>query len=349
MPNKFIKISLITISLFLFFVFGFGKVGAQMRSMDLNEIKDSAEIIITPASPGADENVFVKLESFSFDLNSSEIILALDGAIKSKGIGKKSFYFKTGKIGSVSLIKAIIKTKDGRTIEKSLVVRPAGVDLLWEAKTYAPPFYKGKALYGHQSFITVIAMPDMIGANGVRIKPENMTYKWTKDSKVLGDVSGYGKNSFSFSKSVISHSPEIKVEVMSPDKKIKATGRITLDSVEPKILIYENNPLYGIIYEKAIVGDFNLDGNEITLASAPYFFSLEDANNGKIQYNWNMNGKKINSKDEEKQKTFRNTEGKKGSAAISLDLQNDAKVLQGARTNILLKFEGGESNKNVSF
>ena len=347
MTNKFTKLFLIVLSFFL--IFSFNKTDAQMRSIDLNEIKNSLEITITPASPGANKDVFVKLESFSFDLNSSEIILALDGVIKSKGIGKKSFSFKTGKIGSVSLIKAIIKTKDGRNIEKSLVVRPAGVDILWEANSYTPPFYKGKALYSYQSFITVIALPDMIDANGVKMKPENMTYKWTKDSKVLGDVSGYGKNSFTFSKSVISHSPEIKVEVMSPDKKIKASGEITLGAIEPKTLFYENNPLYGIIYEKAIIGDFKLNGNEITLAPVPYFFSIEDADNDKIQYNWNMNGKNINSKDGEKQKTFRNTEGKKGSAAISLDLQNDSKVLQGARTNVLLKFEGGESDKDVSF
>lgn len=347
MSNKFIKFFIITFSFLLFFVFN--KTDAQIKSMNMNEIKDSAEIIITPSSPGSNENVFVKIESFSFDLNSSEIIWALDGVIKKKGLGNKSFSFQTGKIGSVSLIKAVVKTKDGKIVEKSLVIRPAGVDILWEAKSYTPPFYKGKTLYSYQSYITVIAAPDMVDANGVKMKQESLMYKWMMDGKVLGDVSGYGKNNFTFSKSVISHSPEIKVEVMSPDKKIKASGIIILDSIEPKTVIYENNPLYGIIYEKAIVGDFKLNGNEITLASTPYFFSSEDVSGDKIQYNWNMNGKKINSKDGEKQKTFRNNEGKKGSSAISLDLRNNAKVLQSARTSVLLKFEGGQSNKNVSF
>lgn len=352
MPNKFIKLFLVSLSLFLIFVFN--EAGAQLKSPNPNDIKDSAEIIITPASPGANENVFVKIESFSFDLNSSEIIWALDGAIKSKGLGKKSFSFQTGKIGSVSLIKAVIKTKEGRTIEKSLVVRPAGVDILWEANSYAPPFYKGKALYSYQSFITVIAVPNIINSSGAKINPGNLTYKWTKNSKVLGDVSGYGKNKFSFSKTVLSSPAEIEVEVMSSDKKIKASGSITLEPTEPKILIYENNPLYGIIYERAVDGEYKLDGSEITLIATPYFFSREDTSGEKIKYNWNMNGRRINDKQDARQATFRNAEGGKGSTRISVDLQNEnsGKELQSARTDVLLNFEGGEGsgdNKTVSF
>lgn len=349
MQNKFIKISLIALSLFL--IFSFNKAGAQLKSASVNDIKDSAEIILTPAFPSPNENVFVKIESFSFDLNSAEIIWALDGAIKEKGLGKKFFSFKTGNVGSVSFIKAVIKTKEGKTVEKTLVIRPAGVDILWEANSYTPPFYKGKALYGYQSLITVIAVPNIINSEGAKINPDNLMYKWTKNSKVLGDVSGYGKNKFSFSKSILSDPSEIEVEVMSPDKKIKASGSIALEPVESKTIMYENNPLYGIIYERAVDGEYKLDGSEITLIATPYFFSREDTSGEKIKYNWNMNGRKIDGKQGERQATFRNAEGGKGSARISVDLQNEngGKELQSARTDVLLNFEGGGGNKTVSF
>lgn len=349
MQNKFTKLFLVSFSLFL--IFTFNKAGAQLKSANVNDIKDSAEIITTPSSPSPNENVSVRLESFSFDLNSSEIIWALDGAIKEKGLGKKFFSFKTGGVGSVSFIKAIIKTKEGKTIEKTLVIRPAGVDLLWEADSYTPPFYKGKALYGYQSLITVIAAPNIINSEGVKINPDNLTYKWTKNSKVLGDVSGYGKNKFSFSKSILSDPSEIEVEVMSSDKKIKASGSIVLEPVEPKTIMYENSPLHGIIYDKAIAGEYKLSGNEITLVAIPYFFSKEDAGGQKIKYNWSMNGRSINDKQNERQVTFRNAEGAKGSARISVELRNEnnSKELQSARTDALLNFEGGGGNKTVSF
>ena len=346
MPNKLEKIFIIALSLFLIFAF---KAHGQIPSAAQNDIANSAEIKTVPPLPSANENVYAEVESFSFDLNSSEIIWALDGVIKDKGVGKKSFLFKTGDIGSVSLIKAIIKTKDGKTIEKTLVVRPAGVDLVWEADSYVPPFYKGKALYGYQGLITVIAVPNIIGSNGVKINPNNLTYKWIKDSKVLGGVSGYGKNKFSFSQSVLSHSPEIEVEVMSSDKKIKASGSIVLEPIEPKVVIYENNPLYGIIYEKALEGEFKLNGSEITLTAMPYFFSKDDAGGQKIKYDWNMNGRNINSNQNAKQTTFRNAQNTKGSTRISVDLQNDNRELQSARTDVLLNFGGAGDNKTVSF
>lgn len=347
MLNKIKIISAIALSLFLIFTL---KAHGQLQSATLSDITDSAEITTIPASPGANENVSVKIESFSFDLNSSEIIWAVNGAIKDKGFGKKNFSFKTGSVGSISLIKAVIKTKEGKTVEKTLVVRPAGVDILWEADSYTPPFYKGKALYGYQSLVTVIALPNMANSSGTKINPDNLIYKWTKDGKVLGGVSGYGKSKFSFSRSILSRPDEIEVEVMSSDKKIKASGSITLEPIEPKTVIYENNPLYGIIYEKAISGEFKLNGNEITLITTPYFFGKNDVG-GRIKYDWRMNGRSINNKPDARQATFRNTEGAKGSTKISVDLQNEGKELQSAGTNIMLNFEGdeGENAKTLSF
>lgn len=343
------NISAITISLFL--IFAFKETAAQINTATQNNIANSAEIKVVPASPGPNQNVSVRIESFSFDLNSSEIIWAVDGVIKNKSVGKKDFSLKTGGIGTVSLIKAIIKTKDGRTIEKTLVIRPAGVDILWEANSYTPPFYKGKALYGYQNLITVIALPNIINSKGARISPDDLVYKWTKNGKVLGGVSGYGKNKFSFSKSILSRPDEIELEVMSFDKKIKASGSITLEPIEPKVIIYENNPLYGIIYEKALVGEYKLSGNEISLITTPYFFSKGDIKGGQIKHNWSMNGQNINNKKDPMQATFRNTKDTRGSTKISISLQNEnnGRELQSARTDVLLNFEGGEGNKTVSF
>lgn len=346
MSNKFNTITLIALLLFLI---SSSKVHGQVKTATMSNIGDSVDITTIPASPGANEDVSIKIESFSFDLNSSEIIWAVDGIIKDKGIGKKIFFLKTGKIGSVSLVKIIIKTREGKSMEKSVVIRPVGVDLLWQASSYTPPLYRGKALYSYQSRITVIALPEVTNSVGAKINPSNLIYKWTKDGKVLGEVSGYGKNKFSFSKSILSDSPEIEVEVMSLDKAIRASGRITLDPIEPKVIIYENNPLYGIIYEKAAVNEFKLDGSEITFIAAPYFFSEEETSSQKIKYDWSMNGRSINNKQDERQTTFRNAGGSRGSTRISVDLQNEERELQSARTGVLLNFEGGGNNKTVNF
>lgn len=347
MSNKLNKIIILSLAFFLIFAL---EARGQARAAAMTDaIADSVDITTAPEFPGANQDVSVRIESFSFDLNSSEIIWALNGIIKDKGVGKKDFYFKTGEIGTASLIKILIKTKTGKNIEKSLIVRPAGVDILWQADSYAPPFYRGKALYSYQSLITVIALPDLANSSGAKINPENLIYKWTKDGKVLGEISGYGKNKFSFQRLILSSPTEIEVEVMSSDKNIKASGSISLEPVEPKAILYENNPLYGIIYERAAVNEFKMNGNEITLSAVPYFFGLEELNGGKIKYNWNMNGQNISGKENGRKITFRNADGGKGSAEISVDLQNDAKELQSAMTNVLLNFDRGGSNKTVNF
>ena len=348
MTNKTILFFAILIT-FLLPTMPVNEARGQLKAAGTIDINDSIDITTIPAFPKANEDVLVRIENFSYDLNSSEIIWALDGVIKEKSVGKKNFSFKTGKIGSVSLVKILVKTKDGKNMEKSLVIRPAGVDMFWQANSYTPPLYKGKALYSYQSQITVIAIPNIVNSAGAKINPSSLIYKWTKDSKVLGEVSGYGKNYFSFTKSMLSSSPEIEVEVMSSDKKIKASGNIVLDPTEPKVLMYENNPLYGIIYEKAVVDDFVMEGNEITLLAVPYFFGTGETNAQKIKYDWSMNGQNINNKQSDRQATFRNTNGSRGSARISVDLQNDVKELQSAGTSALLNFEGNESKKSFTF
>lgn len=347
MANKFNKIIIISLAFFLVFAL---EARGQIKMPSMSNVSESVDIKTLPELPSANQDVSVRIESYSFDLNSSEIIWALNGVIKDKGVGKKDFDFKTGAIGTPSLIKILIKTKDGKNIEKSLIIRPSGVDIIWQADSFVPPFYKGKALYSYQSRITVIALPEFTNSTGVKINPENLIYKWSKDGTVLGGVSGYGKNKFSFTKLLISSPPEIEVEVSSADRETRASGRIMIEPVESKAVLYENNPLYGIIYEKAVVNDFKMGGSEITLAVAPYFFGLEELNGGKVKYNWSMNGQNITDKQDLRGVTFRNADGGSGSTRVSVYLQNETKELQSAGTDALLNFEvGGVDDKTVNF
>lgn len=347
MVNKFNKIIIISLAFFLVFSL---EARGQVKMPLMSNISESVDIKTLPELPSANQDVSVRIESYSFDLNSSEIIWALNGVIKDKGVGKKDFDFKTGAIGTPSLIKILIKTKDGKNIEKSLLIRPAGVDIIWQANSFVPPFYKGKALYSYQSRITVVALPEFTNSTGVKINPENLIYKWSKDGTVLGGISGYGKNKFSFTKLLISNPQEIEVEVSSADKNIRASGKIVIEPVEAKAVLYENNPLYGIIYEKAVANNFKMGGSEITLSVAPYFFGLEELNSGKVKYNWSMNGQNITDKQDSRGITFRNENSESGSTKVSVYLQNETKELQSARTDALLNFEaGGVDDKTVNF
>ena len=85
----------------------------------MNEIKNSFEIIITPASPGANKDVFVKLESFSLLLKRfpKRLIVGddltvtnskrLDKAIKMKAIN--AIIVKPNQCGSLIEVKRVVE------------------------------------------------------------------------------------------------------------------------------------------------------------------------------------------------------------------------------------------------
>src|SRR3989344_2819964 len=81
------------------------------------------------------------------------------------------------------------------------------VDILWQGEVYTPPFYQGKTFWSKQSRIPLVAIPQSLG------NPANLTYKWTKNGTVLGNVNGVGKNSIYFVDSILSKGKTIEVEI----------------------------------------------------------------------------------------------------------------------------------------
>ncbi|MEX2013877.1 MAG: hypothetical protein WD896_00800, partial [Parcubacteria group bacterium] len=143
------------------------------------------------------------------------------------------------------------------------------VDILWQAETYTPPFYKGKSLWSNESKITLLAIPSGAGTGN----PANLTYRWTKNGTVLGNINGVGKNTIAFTDSIISRPQTIQVDIISAEQGKIASASLTLASSPPSLAIYENNPLYGFMFHKEVGGVYELQGEEVTFTAFPFFFS----------------------------------------------------------------------------
>ena len=222
------------------------------------------------------------------DLNNSEITWSLDNKIVLKGVGEKVLRFKTGPIGSNNKIGVVIKTQDGNIIYKDKEIRPADVDMLWEAYTYTPPFYKGKALNSTNSVIKIVAIPHLINSDGARISPQNLIYEWKIRDELYEDLSGVGKNTYAFQTDIIPTKETMGVGVKSVDGLSSASGQVTLISSEPKIVVYESNPLLGILFNTAFKNTI-LSENETILSAYPFFFSTK--NSSGVDYSWRVNEK----------------------------------------------------------
>lgn len=302
-------------------------------------------LTINPENPSPEESVTASVQSYSTDLNAADISWFINSSLIRRGTGLKTITFQTGKAGSESVVSVVIQSSEGFVLESELVVRPARVSLVWEADTYTPPFYKGKALYGHQSTLHVTALPDFVTQNGTRRDPSRLVYRWKQNGSVMSEASGFGKQTFSFEGTVITRPFTVDVEVTDPNSTLKGVASLRIASSEPKLLMYEDSPLYGIRFSKALSGIFNLDKEEATLGAVPYFFSVESPE--ALDYTWIMNSRELGSKNSAV--TFRNETGESGVSNLSVKAENKLKFLQFGSQNTSIQFEAFENSTDSIF
>src|SRR3989338_817458 len=296
---------------------------------------------LAPAFPGPNENVYVRIDPAGTDLSRADINWFVDGELIKRGVGLTSFSFTTKNLGESSTIITLVKMETGQVLQQSITIRPATVRLLWEASSYVPPFYKGKALYPYQGIVRVIALPLVLDSAGRTIDPENLVYKWIENYKVDLDSSGYGKDVFGFNGDVIIRPTTVRVEVSTLDKNTAVAGEITVTPIEPHITFYENHPLYGQLWNKAIGQSVSLTENEIQIAAVPYFFGVHDKNNPTLTYSWNLNNQPVSAGTQRSILTLRQPENVGGgTASLGLEVSNTAlsSIYQSARINTTVNF-----------
>jgi len=335
-------------ALFIFTIFYFcifilpEKITAQVLGGDQVDQIISMEVI--PNTPSANEDVSIIIESFSYDLSRAKINWYLNGSLKGSGVGKTSFNFRTGDVGTNNKIRYQITTNNGVYFEKNITITPGNISLIWESSAYTPPFFKGKAMFSYEGNIRIIAIPNLLNENGVKYKPEELVYTWKRGMGTDTGASGYGRNIFFWNDGIISNLNEITVEVSNLKNTTKATASVAITPQKAEILAYENSPSLGILFNKAINNAFKLNSSEISFTASPYYFNNP---NSEGVYSWFVNGQK--SPEGSSNITFRNTTGESGESKISFGLSNQKRILQSAEGafDILIEKDGGDSPANL--
>lgn len=311
-------------------------LGGVLVFAQSGSIEQNLSIEVIPQAPEPGEEVSISVESFITDLNRATITWLVGGITHTKGTGVKKITVVAAPLGGETRISLFITTEEGVSIEKTIILQPALVDIVLEAKTYTPPFYKGKALFTAESTVVLTALPQLIVSGGSALNPTGLVYTWKRNGRVLSDISGFGKQSITLVGPTRFQNTRVSVEVSSFGKSLKAKKTIFLSPRSPEVLLYEKHPLRGILYNKALSGTFTLTEQEVSLRAEPYFFSLEDLE-AELFFEWSLNGKVIQTEDPQKEVTFRQTEGE-GLANLKLDLINFNKLFQDASRSLRLQF-----------
>lgn len=290
---------------------------------------------IIPTYPKPNQNVSISLTLYSGDLNSADITWYQNGKNVLSGKGEKRYSFKMGPAGTETDIEIRIKLMGGSSFTKTFTLGGADVDLVWEASTYTPPFYKGKAMHGFQGYLKVVAMPDFI-RNGSRISPKNLIYEWSNSTSVYEDQSGYGRDTLVLNGSLLGREEQVDVLVTDPTTNLVATDFIIINPIEPEIIFYENSPYYGPIFDKAIRG-LELEAEETQILAAPYNLSKEPL--GKLVYDWRLNGVSVPELKNSRTAIFKKPEEGSGQSAISLSIENLNRILQQGSGQVNIQFK----------
>ncbi len=304
-------------------------VSAQFAS-DPTAIRDTdIDVNIIPEVPGPNQNVKMNISSYYTNINKAVITWSLNGKEAVSGIGKTTFSFTTGGIGSTTEITIAILVEEGTRVDKKIFIVPSQVDLLWEApESYVPPFYKGKALAIKESKVRVVALS--VEKDGT-VSPKNKIYSWKKNSVVDQSNSGYGKYSFIVRNSYINESDTVNLGV-GGENGGGGTAMLPITYTNGQVLVYEKSPAYGLRLNRLLNSGFSLESGEMTISAEPFYFSKyrDSVTEKNMQYKWIINGTLINPPVKANEITIRGG-STPGIANLSIAVANVSTLFQEAK------------------
>lgn len=305
----------------------------EQNLSDLNQLQDiyntpinsgyveRVSVSATPSHPKANETVVMEIKHYSKDYVEALYTWSVNGEVRLKERGARQFSFQVGKNGEEVVVRVVIDKSSG-SLTRTYRFTPADVDLIYESNGYVHPFYRGSAYFTKEGFVKVVAYPELYDSSKNKIPAEELSYNWYLNGDLISKQSGYGKNVFRWQASLLSSPGTIMVEVTSSKSSSVAEGFLSLPFQNPLLLVYEKSPLYGTIFERAIVGDFQMQDQEVEFEAVPYFFNKTDTYLGRNKYTWEMNGVEINVPFTQNYMNFRNENNEEGTAQVSLGLKN---------------------------
>ncbi len=246
---------------------------------------------ISPQYPTAGDMVDLSIQSYGLDLNRSHITWYADGKVIAQGDGVVTVSIKAGALGSDTSIEVVAETADGITGGAQAVIRPSEMDLLWESDSYVPPFYAGRARAGTSATIRAQALARFEKPSGSFIAEKDIIFSWYKDAALF--ASGRGKSSVTFPGPALFADETISVVAESADTLYKARAEARIAATDPTIELYENHPLFGTLYHRALVGSASVSGNQQKVTAVPYFAHVVSPHDTSLSYEWRVNGSTI--------------------------------------------------------
>lgn len=315
---------IIFFALFFVFILQTKNVFAQ-NNTEIN----SGDVLMTidPELPEENQEVKVTISSFLLNLDNTNIDWKVNGKSERKGTGIKSFLLTTGGLGQKTTVTAVITdVLSGITIEKSLLIEPSSLDMLWEVTNgYVNSLYKGKILPSKESSIEITAIPNR--KNQTIASQKNLTFSWKRNFDNKADSSGFSKQSFFITHDYLKEFEKIEVTARDMSGSYVSSGKIDLSFYNPIILYYQKKDGLGVDFWNALNDGVSVGQNDFNLIAEPFFITPKNKNDSSLKYIWRVNGTIIETPPYKSFITIRG-DGGSGTSNIQLEVSNIGKIFQ---------------------
>jgi hypothetical protein len=334
---------LILAALSSFFLFA-AEASAQSLTAGVNPV----QYIVTPEAPRPGDTVLIEVQGIGTFLGDATITWQQDGKTVKSGTGESSFSFIAGALGSKTSIKVTINSATQGTITKTFTFSPSSVNMLWEANTSVPWWFKGKPLYTAGSTLTITALPQIV-SGGKTLSANALSFQWKINDTPVPQSSGVGKNRIIFAGSQLLPGETATVDVYYAGALV-GRGSITVPASKPQVMLYVRDPLRGTLSDQALQNSISLTSTEFTLEAVPFYFANESISRGTAPFVWTLNGDETTGpQTAQGLLTLRQSGSGAGRAQVEVDMQNtdSDKYVQSAQNALTILF-GGASNSAFS-
>lgn len=315
----------------LFLVLSF----AMFNSSTFAQSSQALDIKLTPSNPKIGENFTAEVETFSFDLDRSDITWLLDGQVVKKGFGEKSVDLTMIKGAKNLLVKAV--SPEGTTYAGGVSMVEKSLGILFEGSdSYVPDWYEGKREVASGGKLRAVAIANIDDGNGKYLDNKDLIFTWEINGEIQSKVSGAGKYYADlYVLDEYGSSAEVTVTVKAREGGESVSETIQVPVYNTDVLVYKKDSVYGII-QKAILGGINIVNNgDVEFIAEPFYFSTDRFKTKEMKYVWSMNGKALQGNNYSR--IFQLAD-QTGSSNISVYVENIKKIMQEATRNFTISF-----------
>jgi len=244
----------------------------------------SFTVSVAPQYPAPQSSATLSFLSGSLDLTNAMLAVSVGGKALYQG-SVRPVAVPLGKAGSITTIVATM-TIGSMQYTQSLSIQPQEVTLIAEPIASVPPLYPGKPSVPLEGKVRVVAVANLRNESGASINPTMLSYEWTVDGARIANSSGIGKSALMVASPLQYRARDVSVTVTGSNGSLVGGTSISLSSREPSLRIYENDPLLGIRFERALSGEYAIP-SEATLFGAPFSLPLSG---GALSLRWLLNG-----------------------------------------------------------